>query len=155
MPDLCLIFRKPTPYFFSIERVFAQVSGNLAGSFKRSKAILPFYSSSLTKIVRNLLFVRTLKADIYHISGDVHYATLALPQRKTILTIHDCVFLNRPPGVKRSLLKWIFLDLPVRYCPVITTISEATKEDIIKYTGCSPEKITVIPNPLNETIYFT
>jgi len=155
MPDLCLIFRKPTPYFFSIERVFTQISGNLAENFKRSKAILPFYSSSLTKIVRNLLFVRTLKADIYHISGDVHYATLALPQRRTILTIHDCVFLNRPPGVKRSLLKWIFLDLPVRHCSMITTISEASKQDIIKYTGCPPGKITVIPNPVNDIIYYS
>ena len=38
---------------------------------------------------------------------------------------------------------------------MITTISEATKLDIIKYTGCRPEKIVVIPNPLNEGIYHT
>ena len=113
---------------------------------------MPFYSS-LAGIIRNLRFARRLKADIYHVTGDVHYAVLALPRKKTLLTIHDCVFLNRPPGLRRTLLKWIFLDWPVRYCRVITTISEATKRDIVKYTGCPPEKIVVIPNPLNEIIY--
>jgi glycosyltransferase involved in cell wall biosynthesis len=154
MPDLCLIFRKQTPHFFSIERVFAQVAANLDKTYHTKKVTLPFYSSSLTAIFRNLLFTRKLKADIYHISGDVHYTVLALPRRNTVLTIHDCVFLHRPPGIKRSLLKWIFLDLPVRHCPLITTISEATRQDILSYTGCSPEKITVIPNPVNEVIYY-
>jgi glycosyltransferase involved in cell wall biosynthesis len=154
MPILCLLFRRPTPYFFSIERVFEQLTRRLDKNFQAEKVTLPLYSSSLTSIFRNLLFVRKLKADIYHISGDVHYAVLALPRSKTILTIHDCVFLRRPAGIKRSLLKWIFLDMPVRHCPMITTISEATKQDIIRHTRCSPDKITVIPNPVNDIIYY-
>jgi glycosyltransferase involved in cell wall biosynthesis len=152
MPVLCAIFRKPNPDFFSIERVFATVGAHLDPVFEQERVTLPFYSS-LAGIIRNLRFARRLKADIYHVTGDVHYAVLALPRKKTLLTIHDCVFLNRPPGLRRTLLKWIFLDWPVRYCRVITTISEATKRDIVKYTGCPPEKIVVIPNPLNEIIY--
>src|SRR5580658_4063889 len=155
MPILCWIFRKPNPDFFSIERVFASVSARLDPAYEQKAVKLPFYNSSLSSIFRNLRFARRLKAGIFHVTGDVHYAVLALPRKRTILTIHDCVFLNRPRGLKRTLLKWILLDLPVRYCPVITTISEATKADIIRYTGCLPEKITVIPNPLNESIYFT
>jgi glycosyltransferase involved in cell wall biosynthesis len=155
MSILISIFRRPNPDFFSIERVFATVSTHLDPAYEQKRVTMPFYNSSLTRIIRNLRFARRLKADIYHVTGDVHYAVLALPRKKTILTIHDCVFLNRPPGIKRTLLKWIFLDWPVRYCPVITTISEATKEDIIKYTGCPPEKIVVIPNPLNDEIYYS
>jgi glycosyltransferase involved in cell wall biosynthesis len=155
MPILCWIFRKPNPDFFSIERVFASVSARLDPAYEQERVKLPFYNSSLTRIFRNLRFARRQKAGIFHVTGDVHYVVLVLPRKKTILTIHDCVFLNRPPGLKRTLLKWIFLDWPVRYCPVITTISEATKADIVKYTGCSPDKIVVIPNPLNEAIYFT
>jgi glycosyltransferase involved in cell wall biosynthesis len=154
MPSLCAIFRRPNPEFFSIERVFASIAARLDPAFEQKRATLPFYNSSLAGIVGNLRFARRLKADIYHVTGDVHYVALVLPRKKTILTIHDCVFLHRPRGLKRTLLKWIFLDWPVRYCPVITTISEATKQDIIKYTGCRPEKIVVIPNPLNEVIYF-
>src|SRR5580658_330085 len=154
MPVLCWIFRKPNPDFFSIERVFASVSARLDPAYEQERVKLPFYNSSLTRIFRNLRFVRRQKAEIFHVTGDVHYAVLALPRKKIILTVHDCVFLNQPRGLKRTLLKWIFLDWPVRYCPVITTISEATKADIVKYTGCSPDKIVVIPNPLTETIYF-
>jgi glycosyltransferase involved in cell wall biosynthesis len=153
MSVLISIFRRPNPDFFSIERVFATVCARLNPAYEQKRTTLPFYNSSLTGVIRNLRFARRLKADIYHVTGDVHYAVLALPRKKTILTIHDCVFLQRPPGLKRTLLKWLFLDWPVRYCPVITTISEATKREIIKYTGCPPEKIVVIPNPLSETIY--
>jgi glycosyltransferase involved in cell wall biosynthesis len=154
MPSLCSIYRKPNPHFFSIERVFASISGRLDPAYEQRRVTLPFYNSSLADMIQNLRFTRRLKADIFHVTGDVHYVTLVLPRKKTILTIHDCVFLHRPPGLKRTLLKWIFLDWPVRYCPVITTISEATKRDIVKYTGCRPEKIVVIPNPLNEVIYY-
>ncbi|HET6253696.1 MAG TPA: glycosyltransferase family 1 protein [Puia sp.] len=154
MSILLSIFRRPNPEFFSIERVFATVRAHLDPAYEQKKVTLPFYNSSLGAIGRNLRFARRLKGDIYHVTGDVHYAVLALPRKKTILTIHDCVFLNRPPGLKRTILKWIFLDWPVSYCPVITTISEATKREIIKHTGCRPEKIVVIPNPLNEMIYY-
>ena len=155
MPVLCQIFRKPNPIFFSLERVFASVSASLGGDYDQKRVELPFYSSSLTAIYRNLRFTRRLKADIYHVTGDVHYAVLALPRAKTVLTIHDCVFLNRPGGFKRSVLKWIFLDWPVRYCPLITTISEATRQDILRHTGCRAEKVVVIPNPVNEAIYHS
>jgi glycosyltransferase involved in cell wall biosynthesis len=155
MSLLISIFRRPNPDFFSIERVFATVCAHLDPTCEQKKVTMPFYNSSLTGIVRNLRFARRIKADIYHVTGDVHYAVLALPRKKTVLTIHDCVFLHRPPGLKRTILKWIFLDWPVRYCPVITTISEATKRDIVRHTGCPPGKIVVIPNPLNDIIYYT
>lgn len=153
MRSLCSIYRKPSPHFFSIERVFASVSARLDPSYEQQRVTLPFYNSSVASICRNLRYASRLKADLFHVTGDVHYSVLALPRRKTILTIHDCVFLQRRPGFKRTFLKWIFLDLPVKHCPVITTISEATKQDIVKYTGCPPDKIVVIPNPLNEVIY--
>src|SRR6185312_10565214 len=153
MPVLCQIFRKPNPQFHSLERVFAAVSAHLDPAFRQQRAELPSYSSSLPAMVRNLRFARTLKADVYHVTGDVHYAVFALPRKKTVLTVHDCVFLRRPAGLKRSVLKWIFLDWPVRYCTRITTISEATRQDILRHTGCRPEKVVVIPNPLNEMIY--
>jgi glycosyltransferase involved in cell wall biosynthesis len=153
MPVLCSIFRKPNPHFFSLERVFAAVSTHLGGIFEQERVELPFHSSSLIAILRNLRFVRRLRADIYHVTGDVHYAVLALPRKKTVLTIHDCVFMQQSSGLKRSLLKRLFLDWPVLRCSVITTISEASRQDILKYTGCPPEKVIVIPNPLNAVIY--
>jgi glycosyltransferase involved in cell wall biosynthesis len=44
----------------------------------------------------------------------------------------------------------LFLDLPVKRLKYITAISEATKNEIIKYTNCAAEKIRLIENPLRE-----
>jgi glycosyltransferase involved in cell wall biosynthesis len=46
-------------------------------------------------------------------------------------------------------LKWIFLDLPVKKAKYITTISEKSKQEILDYTNCNPEKILVIQNPVD------
>lgn len=154
MPDICLLFRKPVDNFFSIEKVFEQLDDLDDGHFRVRKLNLPHATSSIIKMLRNLLFLRRQKADIYHITGDVHYAVLGLPRSSTILTIHDCVFMLQPPGLKRRFFKWLYLDLPVRRCSLVTTISEATKQDIVKYTACDPDKILVIPNPPNRAIRY-
>jgi glycosyltransferase involved in cell wall biosynthesis len=83
--------------------------------------------------------------DVNHVTGDVHYLALGLPGRRTVLTIHDCGFMSHPNPVMRRLLQWFWLDLPVRHCHYITAVSEATRRDIIRYTGCSPRKVVVIP----------
>jgi len=154
MPVLCLVYRKPVSYFFSIEKIFNQLKGKTGNAFQTRVAVLPYYTSSFGKIWKNILFIRRQKADVYHVTGDVHYAVLGLPRKRTLLTIHDCVFMHQYVGIKRLMFKWIFLDLPVRHCRLITTISDATKQEIIKYTGCKPEKILVIPNPVSDHIFY-
>ena len=128
MPVLCFIFRKPVSYFFSIEKVFSQLREKTDTAFQTTVAALPHYTSSFGMIWKNILFARRQKADVYHVTGDVHYSVLGLPRKRTLLTIHDCVFMHNYKGLKRLVFKWIFLDLPVRHCPLITTISEATKK---------------------------
>ena len=110
---------------------------------------MPFTSKGIFSILFNLIFLTRFKNGLFHITGDVHYAILALPKDRTILTIHDLVFLHTYKGLRRSLLKWIFLDLPVRRAKYITTISEKSKQEILDYTNCNPEKILVIPNPVD------
>jgi glycosyltransferase involved in cell wall biosynthesis len=75
---------------------------------------------------------------------------LALPKASTILTIHDLVFLQTYKGLRRSVMKWLFLDLPVKKAKWITTVSHKSKEEIIRFTKCDPRKIIVIANPLAE-----
>ena len=152
MKHVCLVFRNPVKAFFSIEKVFSVVKPGLEKKFRITEARLPITRVTLTGIIRNILFARKQKADVYHITGDVHYAAMAFPSGKTVLTIHDCVFLFQSSGIKRQLLKYLFLTWPVKHSRLITTISEATKRDIIKFTGCSAEKIIVIPNPLPENV---
>jgi glycosyltransferase involved in cell wall biosynthesis len=115
-------------------------------SYKRMS--LPFPSSNIFFIFFNFCYLLRFRRGIFHVSGHVHYAVLALPATSTILTIHDLVFLQSYKGLKRRVMKWIFLDLPVQKAKWITTVSDKSKEEIIKYTKCDPNKIFVIANPL-------
>lgn len=111
---------------------------------------LPFSSSNILYIFFNLCYLLRFRKGIFHISGHVHYAILALPKATTILTIHDLVFLQSYKGLRRRVMKWLFLDLPVRKAKWITTVSDKSKDEIIKNTKCDPSKIIVIANPLAE-----
>lgn len=108
----------------------------------------------MSVIFGNGRFAGRQRADIFHITGDVHYLSFFLPRNRTVLTIHDCVFMRQSTGIKRWLLKKIFLDWPLARCCQVTTISENTKKDIQEFTGCSPDVIRVIPNPVSDKIFF-
>ena len=151
---ILLLFRKKNPVFFSIEKVFAQLIDQFEKNFSVQSAFVPKYNSSLSNLAHNLISVRKLKADLYHVTGDIHYVVLGLPAKRTILTIHDAVFIRDSSGLKRILFKWIFLKLPVKTCRFITTISEQSKKEIITHTGCDPSRILVIPDPVAENIYY-
>jgi glycosyltransferase involved in cell wall biosynthesis len=150
-----LIYRKKNPLFFSIEKVFRLVVPFLKKTFLINEISLPFHSSSFSAVIKNIFFIRKGDADLYHVTGDVHYAVLLLPKERTLLTVHDLVFIEYTKGYKKILLKWLFLKLPVKRSRLITTISEKSKKDIIKFSGCSPEKILVIPDPVEDYIYFS
>jgi glycosyltransferase involved in cell wall biosynthesis len=152
--NVCFIFRQPRKSFFSIEKVFTPVIAFVKSKCHVSEVFLPHSQLSPGNIVSNLSLIRKQKAEIFHVTGDVHYIVMALPKRKTVLTIHDCVFIENTSGIKRAVLKYFFLDWPVLRACLITTISEKSKQDIINYTGCASDKIKVIPNPVSSTIYY-
>ncbi|HEY4109841.1 glycosyltransferase family 1 protein [Puia sp.] len=159
---VCYLFRQPGR-FFSIERIFGQLIPVVRRRMAVAEWVAPssaFTPAQLWKNIRSAKKCRSgaaneSSADVYHITGDIHYIVLALPSRRTLLTIHDCVFLYSATGVKRRVLKWLLLDLPVRRSRLITTISEATREDIIRHTNCPPEKVIVVPNPVADTVYHS
>jgi glycosyltransferase involved in cell wall biosynthesis len=150
---VCLLFRKPGR-FFSIERIFQQLEPLLSQYVTITCWKAAYAEFVPHKLLSNIWAAKKYTADIYHVTGDIHYVVIGLPRRRTLLTIHDCVFLYTATGIKRRLLKWLLLDIPVRRCRLITTISEATKSDILRHTGCSPEKLVVIPDPIAGSIYY-
>lgn len=151
----CLIFRKKDPIFFSIEKVFETVYPFLKKQAEVVDIQLPFYSNGFSSIFKNILFARKQQADIYHVTGDVHYTVFGLPRKETLLTIHDCVFMNHPNRIKRMILQYLLLKWPVKFSAIVTTISEKSRQDIIRYTGCSPDKVAVIPNPIDPAFSYT
>jgi glycosyltransferase involved in cell wall biosynthesis len=110
---------------------------------------LPFPSSNVFFILFNLIFLLKRREGIFHVTGHVHYAALVLPKNRTVLTIHDLVFLHSYSGIRRKVMKWLFLDLPVKRMKWITTVSEKSKNEIVAFTNCDPNKIIVIHNPVD------
>lgn len=150
---ICYINRKPQTQYHSIEKIFCQIRQILLSAHDIDVIELPHSSLSFRSIFSNLRFVRQKYADLYHVTGDVHYVCLGVPRQKTILTIHDCVFMHRTKGIKRWILWLLYIKWPISHCQKVTTISEKSKEEIVKFAACSPEKITVVPNPVGSLLY--
>ena len=148
------IFRKSSPQFHSFERVFAQVGLPKGSTDTMQDWHLPEGKADPLSIWKNCRATASQKAGIYHITGLAHYLMLALPPKQTVLTIHDSVFLYRHKGLKRWVMKKLFLDWPVKRARIITTISQQSKSEIIQHTGCNPDKIRVIYNPVDKHIYY-
>lgn len=137
---------------FSLERVFRQVARSVSKkrfdvSFEQVK-----YLSDISGVIKNLSTYKPSKADVYHITGHITYIALILSPRNTILTIPDLRILAVRKGIRRYLIKKLFFDLPVRKMDYITAISQTTKDDIVKYSGCREDKIRVIEVPLDENL---
>jgi glycosyltransferase involved in cell wall biosynthesis len=91
--------------------------------------------------------LRRLKADIYHITGDVNYFAMLLPRRHTVLTVHDIGHLLYDlRGFKRWLYGLFWFSWPLRAAGSITTVSEATREHIVERFAIDHKAIRVICN---------
>jgi glycosyltransferase involved in cell wall biosynthesis len=145
-------YRHPDPIYYSLEKLFAAIAGQIAGSypdeFQVEQVVLPF-PSKLKTLLSNIRFVKKRQGDINHITGDIHYGLLRCDgDRINVVTVHDCVVLHRYStwNPRYWLLKWIWYDLPLRKADAVTVISESTKKELLHFTNCRPEKIRVIPN---------
>lgn len=150
------VIRKKNPLFFSIENVFNSIQNKLLNKgFDIQKIYLPRFTSGMIAILFNLLWLVRFKRGIFHITGDVHYSVFALPPKRTVLTIHDLVFLHQSSGLKRLIMEYLFLKWPIRYVAQVTTVSEASKREIVQITQCDAGRIRVIPNPISDHIRYT
>lgn len=141
-----VFFHRKNPHkYISIEAYFENVRKHLPADVKPVVAESRFYSAGFFKRVYNIIEAALRQGDVNHITGDVHFLALLLQKKKTILTIHDLVFLNHPSPLARKILKYIWLTLPVKRARIITAVSDATKQEILRQTNCSPSKISVIP----------
>lgn len=149
---ILFVERKPSEAV-SIEKVFRQVAKCLSGQQFSSGFQQLSYPNDTIGTVKNLLFFKKRKADIYHITGHIHYIALVLPRNKTVLTIHDAGILRIRKGIRRYILKKLLFDLPIKKLKYVTAVSPATKKELVFHTNCDPDKIRVIENPLQEHFF--
>lgn len=144
------LFRSPGTGH-SLEELFGGIQREIARQpgWPTQAVFLPHLSRGLRSVGQNLLFVaRQLWPGLVHVTGDAHYAVLALPASRTVLTIHDCITLetnrNRPLRYALFWLLWFYL--PIRRAAVVTVISEKTRQDLLRRVGRVAQKVVVVPN---------
>ena len=140
--------RKPRPGFnYSIESIFNDLRCNLKDRVDFSVAVSRCFNTGYLSKIFNILEAafRQKKNTIPHITGEVYFLNLMMRKETSLLTIHDCRFMQRKKGTGKKLIRWLYLKAPVKKAARVVTVSEATKKEVIKYTGCDAGKIQVIP----------
>lgn len=148
--DVAYYQRRPRPAGnFSIESIFADLRTRLADRIDSTVHTSSALNDGIKTKFTNIWEARRRlgSEDVCHITGEVHFLNLLLPKSKVVLTVHDCRFMQRKAGnpLAARFMKWLYLDGPVAKSRIVTTVSQATKDDIINYTGCPPDLIRVIP----------
>jgi glycosyltransferase involved in cell wall biosynthesis len=153
IPRVIHFQRKPRPGFnFSIEQIFQRLRELLAGKVEFSVQYSSHFNDGYFSKIWNIPEAgkRVDKKAVLHITGETHFLNLLMPKKNVLLTIHDCRYMERKKGWAKKITGWLYLRAPVKKAAYITTVSGATKKDVIRYTGCSPDKIHVVPVSVNK-----
>jgi glycosyltransferase involved in cell wall biosynthesis len=136
--------RRPGRGAHSVERLYEDVRAHLSADIEVSICTSRFLSRGLFGRMYDIVRARYYQGDVNHVTGDVHFLTYLLDRRRTILTILDCVTLERLHGIKRWLCWLFWYWLPAKRCAVITVVSEATRQQVLRHLRCDPDKVRVI-----------
>lgn len=143
--------RKPRKHGnFSLEFIFEDVRSRLPKSVQSVVHISKYESNGIMPRVYNALEAAFHQADVNHVTGDVNFLANFLKKDKTILTILDCVAMTNTTGFKRWFYQKFFLEMSVRGAKYITVISEATKQEVLKYVDYPEDHIVVVPVAISE-----
>jgi glycosyltransferase involved in cell wall biosynthesis len=140
--------RKPRPGFnYSIESIFKDLRCHLKDRIEFSVAVCTRLNTGYFSKIVNMLEAafRQKKNAIPHITGEVYFLNLFMRKNTSLFTIHDCRFMQRKKGVEKKIMQWLYLKAPVKKAARVVAVSEATKKEVVHYTGCHPQKIQVIP----------
>jgi glycosyltransferase involved in cell wall biosynthesis len=153
--QVCYLQRRTRPTGnFSLELVFADVRKRLANQIAATLHVSPCHSNGVLRRLWIMLDAWWHQGAINHVTGDINFAAIPLNRNRTVLTILDCGDLSRQYGFRRTLLKLFWFDLPVRRARTITTISEASRNEIVKLTGCKTENVVVIPVAISDQFRY-
>lgn len=141
---------------YSIYKVFKTIENELKSqNIELEEYFMPSQYSMPWDIIKNSRFTfkhRNTKG-INHISGHIHDVILGLISCKTVLTIHDLVFIDNVKNPIKRFYKWLFwLYLPIKLADKVTCISNETKRKVLKHI--KTDKITVVYNPVDPAFEY-
>ena len=141
-------FDRETDYVLICQDADREAARSLGENFRTSVD-----SSGPYSIREQLSLPLTLVRTRAHVFHEPHYVLPPLTPCRSVVTIHDCIHLRFPQYLpKRGALAYARAQMgsAARRSHRILTVSEASKRDILYYFSVPPEKITVIPNAIDE-----
>ena len=152
--ELVFFERKPAYRNFSLELHFKSVKENLPPEVQYRSCQSRFPNQGAFSKFYNLFEpIFKKKGEVNHITGDVHYIGIFMPRKNTLLTVHDVNLMYSKKGLKKWFLKWFWLKLPVKRARMISVVSQCTKDELLKYVDCDPDKIRVVHSPIPPHFY--
>ena len=138
------VYRAKAAGRYSIENVFSPVQHRLQSleEVEISEFVWSNYS-----LLANIMKLRRMKADVYHITGDVNYVAIFLAGKPIVLTIHDLGhYLYDVTGLRRIIYFLVWFLLPIKFAAKVTVISKATGDILRKNIPWSAKKLVHVPN---------
>ncbi len=148
-----VLFQRKTPKgAFSIENITQNILTHLPKDIHAKLFISSFLSQGLWNRLKAIWEAKQQQGDVNHITGDVHFLSFLLNKRKTILTIHDCERLMSSDyhNFKKVIYKFFWFTWPCFCAGVVTTISQESKENLVKYAKLQADKIIIIPDGIDD-----
>ncbi len=131
---------------FSVEFIFRDVRERLDGAIRPSVVVASWPSVGVLRRLAICWEAWRRQGAVNHVTGDVNFIGIVLDPRRTVQTILDLRHLERTRGLRRAILKLLWVTLPVRRAAVVTVISEATRDELLRHEPrCDPAKVVVIP----------
>jgi len=136
--------RNPREEDYSIEGLFNAIREAMPIEIECKVAISKYVSVGVIRRMYNIFEAYFRQGDINHITGDIHYLSFLLRKKNTILTILDCHFAHKYVGISRYVVQLLWYIIPAKRVSCITTGSNSTKNELLKYINCDESKIKVI-----------
>lgn len=128
--------------------MFEAVRAHLPEHVATVVSVAPEMSKGVIPRVRSTLAARRARGDVHHVTGDTTFMGLLLPRRQTVLTVHDCEFLDRASWLKGLVYRVLWLQLPCLRATVVTVVSPATADHLIRSIWVAPKDLRIVPDPL-------
>jgi glycosyltransferase involved in cell wall biosynthesis len=141
--------RRAEPRQYSVERLFGDVRAAMARDIQITLRINRFRSRGLFGRLYDASSAWRHRGPVNHVLGDVHYLAWFLPRDRTVLTVLDCVSLERLTGLRRWLLWLLWYWWPLKRSTRVTVISEFSREALQRWVSFPSERIHVIPPTLS------
>jgi glycosyltransferase involved in cell wall biosynthesis len=137
--------RKPQASNFSLEIAFQVLRGAMSKDIDCAIAESTYKSVGIIPRIYNIIEAAFRQGDVNHITGDVHFLSYLLRRDRTLLTILDFVFMQNGSWLKKKIMLLLWGIIPEKRVRLISVISQSTKNEVVRYLKCSPDKIRVVP----------